>query len=243
MKLTKELKFKIDNYFNNISAEELAKLSVNKYGMKFVPTDNELHEHGIQIVEIDGNEYVSRITDVQKFYETTDVEKIPFEHKTDESAYTLSRQLGYNVADDGLIIPHFKLNMSTLKHLGSYNIYDLFRSENIQNVFVPFLFNDIYDGREEFGMTVKLDEVSGNQVGYKYSTVTIHKFRENVKAMIHGTDDSTFGIFFSNVSDEEYYTIAKNIFEYLMIQTEVNGEHFLNMCELLGANPDERDYN
>lgn len=32
MKLTKELKEKIDRYFDNISAEELYNLAVNKYG-------------------------------------------------------------------------------------------------------------------------------------------------------------------------------------------------------------------
>lgn len=34
MKLTKEIKSKIDNYFDKISAQELYELAISKYGLK-----------------------------------------------------------------------------------------------------------------------------------------------------------------------------------------------------------------
>ena len=49
MKLTKDLKEKIDNYFDNISAEELFKISILKYD--FAEITFELENEGFSTIE------------------------------------------------------------------------------------------------------------------------------------------------------------------------------------------------
>ncbi|WP_147679050.1 hypothetical protein [Algibacter pacificus] len=56
MKLDKNIKDKIDNYFQNITAEELCNIAVNKYGFK-VNIDIEIDNQSFNVIE--QNFYVS----------------------------------------------------------------------------------------------------------------------------------------------------------------------------------------
>jgi hypothetical protein len=50
MKLTEELKKRIDDYFDNISAEELIDLSINKYGFILVDEEDSVYDERHKIL-------------------------------------------------------------------------------------------------------------------------------------------------------------------------------------------------
>lgn len=63
----------------------------------------------------------------------------------------------------------------------------------------------------------------------------------NMKAQIHSIDDSSYGIWFNDLPYSTLEYIRKLILEYVAENYLINGEKFLNFCELLGGV--DKDYN
>lgn len=72
MKLNKEIKDRIDKYFENITAEELFDLAVNKYGFK-INNDIDINNQSFEVV---GQEFYC--SNFDNSVEVSDNDSMPF---------------------------------------------------------------------------------------------------------------------------------------------------------------------
>lgn len=72
--------------------------------------------------------------------------------------------------------------------------------------------------------------------------ITQSKNGRDMKAQIHSIDDSSYGIWWID-STEDLDSIRTTLMDWINKQPILNGEKFLDYCVSLGADEDQKDYN
>lgn len=112
---------------------------------------------------------------------------------------------------------------------------------------------------DDFITLVKVDkETKDHLYGYQFNALSLRivcplgaKFNKdengnllyNMKSQIYSIDDSSYGIWWYEVTIDELRKIRLELMNWISSQKNINGELFLNKCVELGADIETKDYN
>jgi hypothetical protein len=145
-----------------------------------------------------------------------------------------------------------------------YYIYDIEKQDRCK--YLNVWFNNVNISEklkcftvDDFITLVKVDKESkGHLCGYKFNPLSLKimcplgaKFNKdendnllyNMKSQIYSIDDSSYGIWWYEVTIDELRKIRLELMNWISSQKNINGELFLNKCVELGADIETKDYN
>lgn len=145
-----------------------------------------------------------------------------------------------------------------------YYIYNIEKQDRCK--YLNVWFNNVNKSKnkefitnDNFITLVKVDKESKEHLcGYKFNPLSLTimcplgaKFNKdengnllyNMKSQIYSIDDSSYGIWWYDVTIDELRKIRLELMNWISSQKNINGELFLNKCVELGADIETKDYN